>query len=142
MICPKCSNNIFINLSSMNTKICNRCGKHISWALKPGQQSVLTKQIGEKEMSKANTTQVAGKHYKQDIQVWDFVHRNGIGYLAGNIIKYVSRYKKKNGLEDLEKAKHYLEKLIEEETKEQVLDNDEELQFQKEISLARSREGV
>lgn len=63
----------------------------------------------------ANNKQVAGSHYKTPIQAWDYVHRNGIGYLAGNIIKYVSRYKAKNGLEDLYKAKHYLEKLIEEE---------------------------
>lgn len=64
---------------------------------------------------KADKIQVAGNHYKQDVQPWNYIHRNGIGYLAGNIIKYVSRYKKKNGIEDLEKAKHYLEKLIEEE---------------------------
>ena len=44
-------------------------------------------------------------------------NRHNIGYLAGNIVKYVSRYKTKNGLEDLYKAKHYIEKLIEEEHK-------------------------
>lgn len=64
---------------------------------------------------KANKVQVAGNHYKKPIQVWDYIHRNNLGYLEGNIIKYVSRYKDKNGIEDLEKAKHYLEKLIEEE---------------------------
>jgi len=63
----------------------------------------------------ANDMQIAGLHYKTQIQVWDFVHRNGIGYLAGNVIKYLSRYKNKNGVEDLYKARHYLEKLIEEE---------------------------
>lgn len=65
----------------------------------------------------ANNNQVAGTHYQTPIQPWDYVHQNGIGYLAGNVIKYVSRYKTKNGLEDLYKAKHYLEKLIEEEHK-------------------------
>jgi hypothetical protein len=63
----------------------------------------------------ANNKQVAGNHYKKPIQPWDYIHANGIGYLAGNVIKYVSRYQDKNGLEDLYKAKHYLEKLIEEE---------------------------
>ena len=65
----------------------------------------------------ANNKQVAGEHYKLPIQPWDYIHTNGIGYLAGNVIKYVSRYKQKNGLEDLYKAKHYIEKLIEEEHK-------------------------
>jgi|SaaInlStandDraft_3_1057020.scaffolds.fasta_scaffold00286_3 hypothetical protein len=65
-------------------------------------------------MSTANKKQIGGEHYKKAIDVWDFVHRNGIGYLEGNIIKYVSRYKDKNGAEDLAKAMHYLEKLIEE----------------------------
>lgn len=63
----------------------------------------------------ANDKQIAGNHYKLPIQPWDYIHSNNIGYLAGNIIKYVSRYKTKNGIQDLEKAKHYLEKLIEEE---------------------------
>lgn len=54
-------------------------------------------------------------HYqKQPIQVWDFVLRNKLGFLEGNVIKYVTRHKDKNGLADLHKAKHYLDKLIEE----------------------------
>lgn len=68
-------------------------------------------------VSAANNKQVAGTHYKQPIQPWDYIHGNNMGYLAGNIVKYVSRYQSKNGLEDLYKAQHYLEKLIEEERK-------------------------
>lgn len=65
----------------------------------------------------ANDKQVGGGHYKDaPIEVWDYIHRNGIGYLAGNAIKYLSRYQDKGGIEDLCKAKHYVEKLIEEET--------------------------
>lgn len=67
--------------------------------------------------SSANNKQVAGTHYKKPIQPWDYIHQNNIGYLAGNVIKYVSRYQDKNGLEDLAKAQHYLEKLIEEESR-------------------------
>ena len=64
----------------------------------------------------ANTTQVGGDHYKtQVIQPWDFIASNGIGFLAGNVVKYVARYKAKNGMEDLKKARHYLDKLIETE---------------------------
>jgi hypothetical protein len=62
----------------------------------------------------ANETQVGGEHYKDKaIQPWDYISSNNMGYLAGCIVKYVSRYEDKNGLEDLEKAKHFLEKLIE-----------------------------
>ena len=62
----------------------------------------------------ANDTQVSGKHYQDlTIQTWDYIVANNIGYLEGNVIKYVSRYKSKNGLEDLKKARHYLDKLIE-----------------------------
>ena len=62
----------------------------------------------------ANEEQVGGRHYiEKAIQPWDYIIANKMGYLEGNIIKYVSRYKDKNGLEDLIKAAHYLDKLIE-----------------------------
>lgn len=58
--------------------------------------------------------QVGGSHYKDfEIQPVEFIHRNGIDFLSGNIIKYVCRWKAKGGLQDLEKAKHYVELLIE-----------------------------
>jgi hypothetical protein len=57
--------------------------------------------------------QVGGDHYKDNtIQVWDAIHDWGLGYFSGNVIKYVARHQKKNGLEDLKKARHYLDKLI------------------------------
>jgi hypothetical protein len=63
---------------------------------------------------KANEEQVGGRHYlEKGIQPWDYIIANRLGYLEGNIIKYVTRYKEKGGLEDLVKASHYLEKLIE-----------------------------
>lgn len=62
--------------------------------------------------------QVGGDHYsKMKIQPIDFITANGIGYIEGNIIKYVCRYKSKNGVEDLKKAQHYLQMLIEQEEK-------------------------
>jgi hypothetical protein len=61
----------------------------------------------------ANEKQIGGAHYKASIQCWDYIAANQIGYFEGNVIKYVSRWKDKNGLEDLKKAQHYLEKLIE-----------------------------
>jgi len=61
----------------------------------------------------ANDRQISGKHYQTDIQPWDFIVANNLGYLEGNVIKYVCRYKEKNGIVDLHKAQHYLDKLIE-----------------------------
>lgn len=67
-------------------------------------------------MSKASEVQVAGNHYRDfAVQPAEFIHKNGIGFLAGNIIKYVCRYSKKNGKEDLLKARHYIDLLIEHE---------------------------
>lgn len=64
--------------------------------------------------SSANIKQVDGTHYKSKaIQPWDYADANNMGFLEGSIIKYVSRYQDKNGVRDLEKAKHFLEKLIE-----------------------------
>ena len=69
--------------------------------------------------SNALDKQVSGDHYKaMPIQPVEFIHANRIGYFEGNVIKYVSRWKQKNGLADLEKAKHYIELLIELEKKE------------------------
>lgn len=57
--------------------------------------------------------QIGGNHYREmKIQPLEYIIENNIGYVEGNIIKYISRYKSKNGLEDLKKAQHYLEILI------------------------------
>ena len=56
-------------------------------------------------------------HYKdKPMQPWDFIVANNLGYLEGNVVKYVSRWRQKGGVEDLRKAKHYIEKLIEVES--------------------------
>jgi hypothetical protein len=62
--------------------------------------------------------QVGGGHYKDlAIQPAEFIHKNGIGYMEGAVIKYLTRWRNKNGVEDLKKARHYLDLLIEMETK-------------------------
>lgn len=62
----------------------------------------------------ANEIQVGGDHYKlKTIQPWDFIAANNLGFFEGNIVKYVTRWRDKAGVDDLRKAKHYLEKLIE-----------------------------
>ena len=55
------------------------------------------------ELKKAIQTQVAGTHYKKYvIQPVEFITKNNIPYIEGNIIKYICRWKDKNGVEDLE----------------------------------------
>ena len=65
-------------------------------------------------MEKALEIQIGGNHYKNlKIQPIEYIMANNLNYCQGNAIKYLTRYKDKNGLEDLKKAKHYLEMLIE-----------------------------
>lgn len=56
--------------------------------------------------------QVGGNHYRMKIQPLDYIEANKLTFSEGNVIKYVSRHRNKNGLEDLFKAKHYLERII------------------------------
>jgi hypothetical protein len=62
---------------------------------------------------KANEYQIGGKHYKVDYEHWDYVLDTRQGYLEGNATRYIVRWRKKNGIEDLRKALHYVNKLIE-----------------------------
>jgi hypothetical protein len=65
----------------------------------------------------ANDMQVGGVHYKQfEYETWDVIRDWGLGYFDGNAVKYLSRWRHKGGVDDLRKAKHYIEKLIENET--------------------------
>lgn len=58
--------------------------------------------------------EVGGTHYKEfRIQPIEFIEGNDLGFAVGNVIKYVCRYKFKNGKEDLLKARHYIDLLIE-----------------------------
>ncbi len=62
-------------------------------------------------------TQEGGSHYKDMvIQPVEYIHKNNIGFVEGAVIKYVSRWRNKNGIEDLKKARHMLDLLIEMET--------------------------
>lgn len=62
----------------------------------------------------AQAYQVGGNHYqKMSIQPISFISANNLGFCEGNAIKYICRYKDKGGVQDLKKAIHYLELLIE-----------------------------
>jgi hypothetical protein len=64
-------------------------------------------------MSEVNERPNLGAHYRQGgIETWDYIVAQGMDYLQGNVVKYVTRFRRKDGMKDLEKAKHYLDKLI------------------------------
>jgi hypothetical protein len=63
----------------------------------------------------ANDRQEGGSHYQGVIQPWDAILAWGLGFLDGNAVKYLARWRKRGGVEDLKKARHYLDKLIEQE---------------------------
>lgn len=61
----------------------------------------------------ATEKQIGGNHYKKYvIQPTEFIYKNNVPFIEGNIIKYTLRHREKNGRQDLEKAIHYLELLI------------------------------
>lgn len=61
----------------------------------------------------ANIPQVGDSHYQSfTIQPWEYIVKNNIGWSEGEVIKYVSRWKNKNGVEDLRKAKSVIDNLI------------------------------
>lgn len=65
-------------------------------------------------MSRASAKQVGGAHYKNfAIQPAEFCHRNELGFLESSVIKYVCRHKAKGGKQDLLKARHYIDLLLE-----------------------------
>lgn len=61
----------------------------------------------------ANDRQIGGDHYRSKIQHWDYVVANDLDYFQAQVTKYVTRWKNKNGIQDLLKAQHFLEKYIE-----------------------------
>ena len=68
--------------------------------------------------------QVAGVHYKSlKIQPVEYIHANQIPFIEGSVIKYVTRWKNKGGVNDLQKARHFIELLIELETREGIANN-------------------
>ena len=71
---------------------------------------------------KASEQQIGGNHYQHmKIKPTEFILANNIPFLEGNVIKYVCRHKHKNGKEDIEKAIHYLQLLLEHEYHEENL---------------------
>lgn len=70
---------------------------------------------------KPSDIQIGGDHYsKMKIQPFEFITKNELSFAQGNVIKYICRYKHKNGKQDLEKVKHYVDLLIEQEYPDEI----------------------
>ncbi len=81
------------------------------WMLDAGDFQVVGEETGPVS---ALDKQVSGGHYKGcKIQPVEYIHANGLDYFQGNVVKYVTRHKLKNGKADIEKAIHYLELILE-----------------------------
>ena len=66
---------------------------------------------------RAYKRQVGGNHYSRyNIQPIDFIIDNNLDWCEANVVKYITRWRDKNGLEDLRKAMHYIQLLIERES--------------------------
>lgn len=85
-----------------------------------GKASQSSRQDSSQTTKESNVTtpaskfQEGGAHYKRcPIQPWDYTIANDLDYFQGSIIKYVTRWKDKGGIEDLRKARHFLDKYIE-----------------------------
>lgn len=68
-------------------------------------------------MTDALSKQVGGGHYKScAIQPIEYIHANGLGFIEGSVVKYITRWRQKGGIQDLEKVKHFVDLLIQMET--------------------------
>lgn len=86
-------------------------GLPITMELSPEEENVLQEMLDTKT---ALDKQVAGDHYKDlPIQPVEYIHANKLTYLAGNVVKYISRHKAKGGAADVRKAIHYCELILE-----------------------------
>lgn len=66
------------------------------------------------EVKNAIDLQIGGSHYKTlQMQPVEFIVSAGLSYIQGNIVKYITRYKHKNGKQDVEKCMHYAQLAIE-----------------------------
>lgn len=89
-------------------------------AVKPAPAPVVEKKPKEKVVEPEKSvreTQVGGDHYGGDLQPIDVIDAWGLDFYEGSALKCLARHRKKNGREDIEKAIHYLELLLERQYK-------------------------
>lgn len=109
--CDNCANTKFQSGVGGPCANCIQSGEEKPTNWKPVE--TLNKPLSLAE-ERALARQVGGSHYKDmKIQPAEFIHANGIGFCEGSVIKYVSRWRRKGGIDDLHKARHFIDLLIE-----------------------------
>lgn len=123
-----CKNGHFRPMAELMTGPCRECGEVVAGITREELEKLIKQALdaaggeispvpsgatGATIPSKANRVQVGGSHYRSPIQHWDYVIANEIPYLEAQIIKYLTRWRKKNGAQDVRKAYHFLQKLME-----------------------------
>lgn len=104
---------VYGKITETDVRLAKVTSKHKTPTTVPERATVLLKQ-DDGDKPTALDVQVGADHYKQQkIQPVEYIHANNIGFMEGNVIKYVTRHKLKNGKQDLEKAIHFLQMLIE-----------------------------
>lgn len=105
------------NIKGKDVLVCSACGNVKTCLI--NEQVVVEKEIHSDEvhrfaLTSANSYQPGGTHYiKKSIQPWDYIAANDIGFFEGTVIRYLTRWRDKGGMLDLEKSLHYIQKLIE-----------------------------
>ena len=84
----------------------------------PMTETVVPQTLKQPSSQAATNKQVGGSHYLLPIQPIEYILANGLGYCEANVVKYVSRWRNQGGIQDLKKAIHYLEMLIDQEEKD------------------------
>ena len=78
------------------------------------EEDAIRKGTYEYEYDNATSKQIGGDHYKNcAIQPIDYIVKNNLDFLEGNVVKYITRHKTKNGIEDIRKVIHYAELILE-----------------------------
>lgn len=75
-------------------------------------EDAISEQIDDYKSHNPDDIEVGGRHYQTAIQPWDFIYANHIGFDAGCAIKYLCRYEKKGGAEDIKKAISYCKHIL------------------------------
>ena len=87
---------------------------HISSEYADDYDKMTQSELGLTSPDCPSAVQVGGSHYKKcGIQPWDYVINHRFDFWQGNILKYLTRWRDKGGLQDLEKCRHYIDKYIE-----------------------------
>lgn len=115
-----------VTASNYETQIIRASRQGVTWflhddELEPATPMEIAATLTTKKVDEQDDPfkqQVGGDHYKSmTIQPVEFILANGLGFCEGNAIKYLCRYRQKGGVQDLEKAKHYVDLLIEQYNK-------------------------